>query len=173
MAVFGTLRKPRIKKECWTKILFSVKRFTRQRLQTSRESYKDPMTALYLLFFQSSNVTFTNFNKFLQREEPSIYSIYNHLQTFVNKLASKFIKHNVIHELIYDKKTFTKPDILLECQKDDNDLFINFVTNKILKKLFEGEISTIEADRFFDIFFDFLMFFGFFFGVRAFYKAEY
>ena len=53
---------------------------------------------LYLLFFQSSIVTFTNFNKFLQREEPLIYIIYDHMQTFMNKLASKFIKLNVIQE---------------------------------------------------------------------------
>ena len=75
-----------------------------KRFKRLEESYKDPMTELYLLFFQSSIVTFTNFNKFLQREEPLIYSIYDHIQTPMNKLASKFIKPNVIQDLKNAKK---------------------------------------------------------------------
>ena len=70
-----------------------------KRFKRLEESYKDPMMKLYLLFFLSSIITFTKFNKFLQREEPLIYSIYDHMQTFMNKLASKFIKPNVIQEL--------------------------------------------------------------------------
>ena len=70
-----------------------------KRFKRLEESYKDPMMELYLLFFQSSIITFTKFNKFLQREEPLIYSIYDHMQTFMNKLASKLIKPNVIQEL--------------------------------------------------------------------------
>ena len=118
------------------------------------------MTGLYLLFFQSSIATFTNFDKFLQREEPLIYSIYDHMQTFMNKLASKFIKPNVIQELKNAKKSFTKLDILLECQKDNNNLFIGFITKQTLKKLLEDKISPREADRFFG-------------SVCAFYKAAY
>ena len=75
------------------------------------------MTELYLLFFQSNIVPFTNFNKFLQREEPLIYSIYDHMQTFMNKLAGKFMKLNVIQELKNAKKSFPKLDISLESQK--------------------------------------------------------
>ena len=67
------------------------------------------MTELYLLFFQSNITTFTNFTKFLQREEPFIYSIYDHMQTFMNILASKFIKPNVIQE---SKKIMPKNHLL-------------------------------------------------------------
>ena len=117
------------------------------------------MKELYLLLFQSSIVTFTNFNTFLQTEERLIYSIYDHIQTFMNKLASKFIKPNVIQELKNGKKLFFKLDILLECQRNNNNLFIGFITKQALKKLLKDEISAREADRFFD-------------GV-AFYKAAY
>ena len=58
------------------------------------------------------------------------------------------------------KKSFTKLDISLECQKDDSNLFIGFITKQTLKKLLEEEISPREAVRFFD-------------GVLAFYKATY
>ena len=90
---------------------------------------KDSMAELYLLFFESSIITFTNFNKFLQREEPLISSVYYHMQTFMNKLASKFIKPNA-------KKSFTKLDESLECQKVDNN-FISFISKQTLKKLLE------------------------------------
>ena len=56
------------------------------------------------------------------------------------------------------KKSFTKLDILLECQK--HDLFIGFITKQTLKKLLEDEISPREADTFFD-------------GVHAFCRAAY
>ena len=81
------------------------------------------MAELYLPFFRSIIATFPNFNKFLQREEPLICSFYDHLQTFMDKLASKFIKSNAIQELNDGKKSFSKLDISLEYQKDD-DLFI-------------------------------------------------
>ena len=63
------------------------------------------------------------------------------MQNFMNKLASKLIKRNIIQELKNAKKLFTKLDISLECQKDDNDLFIGFITKQTLKKLLEDEIS--------------------------------
>ena len=71
------------------------------------------MTELYLPFFQSIIAAFPNFNKFLQREEPLICSFYDHLPS------------NAIQELNDGKKSFTKLDISLECQKDD-DLFIDW-----------------------------------------------
>ena len=88
------------------------------------------MTELYLFFFLSSIVTFTNVIKFLQREKPLINSIYDHMQTFMNKFPSKFIKPNVIQELKNAKKSFTNLDISSECQKDGNDLFIGLITKK-------------------------------------------
>ena len=90
---------------------------------------KDSMAELYLLFFESSIITFTNFNKFLHREEPLISSVYYHMQTFMNTLAIKFIKPNA-------KKSFTKLDESLECQKVDNN-FISFISKQTLKKLLE------------------------------------
>ena len=67
----------------------------------------------------------------------------------MNKLAINFIKPNVNQELKIAKKSFTKLDTSSECQKDDNDLFIGFITKQTLKKLLEDKISPREADRFF------------------------
>ena len=48
--------------------------------------FHDPMTEVYLLFYQSSLQAFIQFNIFLQREDPIVYE-----QTFLQKLASEFL----------------------------------------------------------------------------------
>ena len=49
------------------------------------------MTELYLLFYEAVLQTFVNFNKFLQREDPLIPVISEQIESFLTKLASKFI----------------------------------------------------------------------------------
>ena len=65
------------------------------------------------------------------------------MQTFIRKLASKFIKSNAIQELKNGKKSFIKLNISLE-----HHLFIGFITKQTLKKLLEHEIYVKEADTF-------------------------
>ena len=80
------------------------------------------------------------------------------MQTFMKKLANKFIQSNVFQELKNAKKSSIMLDISLERQNDDNDLFIGFITKQTSKKLLQDKKSPRKADRFFD-------------GIRAFYKA--
>ena len=49
------------------------------------------MTEIYLLFYEAVLQTFVNFNKFLQREDPLIPVISEQIESFLTKLASKFI----------------------------------------------------------------------------------
>lgn len=59
-----------------------------KRLQTA---FSNPMTEVYLLFFQSALQIFINLNLFLQREEPLIGAINSSLKRFLKLLACKFI----------------------------------------------------------------------------------
>ena len=43
--------------------------------------------------------TFTNFHKLLQTEEPLIQCLHGETQPFMNKLASKFLKSEIMHKL--------------------------------------------------------------------------
>ena len=72
-------------------------------------------------FFQASVPTFTNF---IQTEEPLIHCLHAEMQTFMNKLASKFIKPDAIRQLKDYKLSFSKLDTSLANQKDDVDLTI-------------------------------------------------
>ena len=130
-----------LKKYSGLKFYFLSEGLHDKRFKRLVESYKDPMTKLYILFFQSRIVTFTNFNEFLQREESLVCSIFDHMQTFMKKLANKFIQSNVFQELKNAKKSFIMLDISLERQNDDNDLFIGFITKQTSKKLLQDKKS--------------------------------
>ena len=49
------------------------------------------MTEIYLLFYQSALQIFVNFNKFLQREGPLESVLSEQVESFLTKLASKFV----------------------------------------------------------------------------------
>ena len=57
------------------------------------------MVEVCLLFSQYALPIFTNFNKFLQREEPLIYVLKEQMHPFLTKLSSRFVtpEHKVKH----------------------------------------------------------------------------
>ena len=52
-----------------------------------------------MLFYQAVIPVFTTFNKMLQSEEPLIYFLYKCQKSFMNKLALKFVKPDIIRTL--------------------------------------------------------------------------
>ncbi|XP_033110417.1 uncharacterized protein LOC117111577 [Anneissia japonica] len=73
------------------------------RFQRLKKLFTDPMTEVYLYFYQSSLQIFINFNKFLQREDPIIGLITQQIESFLKKLAGKFVSIQAIQA--------SKPDI--------------------------------------------------------------
>ena len=71
------------------------------------------------------------------------------MQTFMNKLASKFIKPDVIRQLKDDKLSFSKLDTSLANQKDGVDLTIGNITKPQLRRAVnEGDISQNHIHKF-------------------------
>ena len=131
------------------------------RFKRLEQSFKNPMSEIYLYFFQSALMTFTNFNQFLQREDPLIYLAYDHMNRFMNKLASKFIKPDVLQMFKAQDKPFSTLDTSLLNQRNDIDLFIGMMTKQKLKQLLrDRDIEERESDCFFE-------------AVRAFYETAY
>ena len=83
------------------------------------KAFSNPMAELYLQFFQSSLVTFTSFNKFLQGEDPLIYLQHFQINNFMNKLMKRFIKSEVIQALTESSQSFCESDVSLNIQKPD------------------------------------------------------
>ena len=69
------------------------------RFVSLHETSSDPMIEVYMYFYQSVLPVFTNFSKFLRTEEPLIQFLYDEIQSFMNKLTSKFIKLEVMQQL--------------------------------------------------------------------------
>ena len=65
-------------------------------------------------FYQGVLPVFTTFNKYLQREEPLIYQLSEAQEHFMNKLAARFIKPEVIQEIKNKEKSLAKLDISLQ-----------------------------------------------------------
>lgn len=61
------------------------------RFQRLKDVFSKPMTEINLLFYESALQTFVHFNKFLQREDPLIPVLRGQMDSFLNKLASKFV----------------------------------------------------------------------------------
>ena len=72
------------------------------RFQRVRSMLENPVTEVYLLFYQSALQGFISFNKFLQREDPLIPVIYDQMLSFLKKLASKFVKVSTLKDAFKD-----------------------------------------------------------------------
>ena len=66
--------------------------FANERFKHLQAVLNNPMTEIYLCFYQAVLLCFTNFNKLLQHKEPLIYKLHKAQQCFMLKLASRFIK---------------------------------------------------------------------------------
>ena len=108
------------------------------------------MTEVYLLFLQSVTPLFTNFNGFLQKEELIVNLLHEEMQKFMNKLATRFVKSEVIQQLNEEKRSFSALNMSRENQRDDQNIHIGLLTNSLLKKLLEEDIDDRKADVFFD-----------------------
>ena len=54
--------------------------------------FADPMTEVFLFFYQYALQKFVNFNKCLQREEPLISRLHDQIQQFLKMIACKFLQ---------------------------------------------------------------------------------
>ncbi|KAK6313957.1 hypothetical protein J4Q44_G00154160 [Coregonus suidteri] len=110
------------------------------------QTFTDPMTEVYLLFFQATVPTFTSFNLLLQREQSSIFLLHDEMVKFVRKLCSKFMVpaalqcHEEPCEIAFKEKANHLPG---------RKLNIGFTTRAKLNKLLdEGDITPQQVDSF-------------------------
>ncbi|KAJ8048255.1 hypothetical protein HOLleu_00499 [Holothuria leucospilota] len=80
-----------LKKYAGLRTYFLSENFCDARFKRLYNVYSNPMTEVYLLFYQAVLPCFTTFNKLLQKEEPLIHQLYDAQQRFMNKLAANLI----------------------------------------------------------------------------------
>lgn len=64
--------------------------------------YSDPMTEVYLLFYQTALQPFICLNIFLQREDPVISIVADQLNKFLKIILGKFVSIRYIKEAAKD-----------------------------------------------------------------------
>ena len=112
-----------------------------------QQKFSNPITEVYLLFFQTIFPLFTRFNKLLHRDNPVIYLLYSQMTIFLKQLMTRFIKPQVIVAAVEDmtKINHCKSSNQLE----DHKVYIGIVTRSRLNKLLqEGDISPREVEKF-------------------------
>ena len=94
------------------------------RFQRLSAAFETPTTEVYLLFYQSALQSFVHFNKLLQREDPLIPIICEQMESFLTKLASKFLPVSNIkaakgafHALKYMERKDQQSGIVFSCHK--------------------------------------------------------
>ena len=61
------------------------------RAERLKTVYSDPLSEVYLMFYQAALQMFMHFNKFLQREDPLIPVLNSQINGFLKKLFGRFI----------------------------------------------------------------------------------
>ena len=89
-----------------------------------------------------------------------MYFLFKCQQKFMNKLASKFVKPDIIRTLKEANKSFSELHISIENQKEDKNLFLGFTTRNKHNDLIKSGEEKRKIDSFFD-------------GVREFYFNTY
>ncbi|XP_033967957.2 uncharacterized protein [Pseudochaenichthys georgianus] len=109
------------------------------------EAFSNPMTEVYLLFYQATLPVFSTFNLLLQREKSSIFLLHDEIRSFIRKLLSKFLKpaalqHQELHDILYKDPSNQLPG---------EKLVIGFTTRGTLNRLLDaGDITPQQVQRF-------------------------
>ena len=118
------------------------------RFQRLKKWFENPMTEIYLLFFQSILPTLNCTNKFLQRDEPLIHLLQPHLLSLVQKVLSKFVKPTFLVAGLNDLDKLEYSDSVN--QVTNSDLVIGYVTKQEVNKLLHnGDISAHQHSSFY------------------------
>lgn len=128
--------------------------------------FSKPMTEINLLFYEFALQTFVLFNKFLQREDPLLPILCGQIDSFLNKLASKFVpvtkikaaKKNFFDLQYKGKDNQLQGEIKFTDELSttqyllflDENLFIGLLTKSVIrKKLDEGDITQQNVTKFY------------------------
>ena len=110
-------------------------------------AFEDPMTEVYLLFYESVLPTFTHINLLLLREDPNIYLVADAIRSFLRKFLSRFLTFHAIKSV----DDITLVDFQDETNHvDDSKVTVGFVTKQQLEKLLvDGDICAADQLKFY------------------------
>ncbi|XP_034091651.1 uncharacterized protein LOC117559094 isoform X1 [Gymnodraco acuticeps] len=109
------------------------------------DAFSNPLTEVYLLFYQATLPVFTLLNLLFQRERSSIFQLHGEMTKFIKKLCAKFMKPSAlqgrqVHVILYKDPLNQLPG---------EKLNVGFTTRATLNRLLEaGDITPQEVQLF-------------------------
>ena len=149
---------------CTVVILYNLLESLNARSERLTTMYSDPMTEVYLMFYQAMLQVYVRFNTFLWREDPLIPVLHSEVNSFLKKLFSRFIKVGAIQavkadiiSIDYENQLPGKKYFAMKLHVNsslylyvDTSLFIGIMTCQLLMALEQdGDISSNQVKKFY------------------------
>ena len=126
------------------KSMFTSRNESDARFVCLQGSYQDPLTEIYVYFYTSALPVFTHYNMFLQRSDPLAHRVYAATVHLVKKVATCFIKSDILQEEDITTELFYNSANYLPFL----EVFIGLTTKTKLNKLLnEGDISQYQWNK--------------------------
>ena len=114
-----------------------------KRFKSLSNDFPDPLTEVHVAFFTAALPVFTNYNKFLQRNDPLPHKVLPMTKSLARKIARRFILRD---KLPWDIK-------INLTENEDNyvslkDVFLGLMTKSKFNDLLEnGDISKVQYEK--------------------------
>ena len=120
------------------------------RFQRLQKLFEDPMSEVYLFFFQSVLPCFTHASQFLQREEPLIHILQPQLLNLLKKILAKYMKAAVVSHCLKEGTLLSINYKASSNQVADKELLIGFTTKQMANRLLQGgDIAPHQLQKFY------------------------
>ncbi|XP_073727861.1 uncharacterized protein [Misgurnus anguillicaudatus] len=115
------------------------------RFRRLMDAFSNPLTEVYLLFYQATLPAFSTLNLLLQRERSSIFLLHEEMTKFVRKLCSRFLKPVALQCRDLHDIHYKDPANQLPGEK----LNVGFTTRATLNRLLDtGDVTPQHVQRF-------------------------
>lgn len=117
-----------------------------ERFERLRDAFSNPLLEPILQFHSASIGLFTNFNKLLQRDEPTIHILLDAMNSLAKKLASRIVLPNIIKDNAITDIDLDDDEVF----KSNQHIFLGGMTKNNLSKLLnDGDIGQSDYDKVF------------------------
>ena len=128
------------------KSYFLSKSFSDARFKRLKHAVSNPLLEPVLLFHNASIQLFTQFNKLLQRSEPTVHVLQSSMLTLVKKIANRIVKATVLVRTKATDVDLNDEEMFMEHQ----NVYLGGNTKHTLNKLLnEGDITEAKYNKFF------------------------
>ncbi|XP_073669772.1 uncharacterized protein [Paramisgurnus dabryanus] len=115
------------------------------RFRRLMDAFSNPLTEVYLLFYQATLPAFSTLNLLLQRERSSFFLLHEEMTKFVRKLCSRFLKPVALQCRDLHDIHYKDPANQLPGEK----LNVGFTTRATLNRLLDtGDVTPQHVQRF-------------------------